>query len=195
MMIFMLYTPASVCRSLLKSSSLPLCRVRRGGLPGLTQLRKTNGGIVARERIPFCPAQRFCPRPLPPPPPNPHPTTQLLAAILPPSRTALESICVAFRDRKVCTQFTSVLHCLEEGAATREKLTWRTSHPPFFPSQANPGAGAGPGDGERGSYRLRVIKALVQRYIETARREFEETRQKGWLLTSKPSSPLQFLAG
>lgn len=33
------------------------------------------------------------------------------------------------------------------------------------------------------SYRLRVIKALVQRYIETARREFEETRRKGQRLT------------
>nr|XP_036882168.1 putative short transient receptor potential channel 2-like protein isoform X2 [Manis javanica] len=43
---------------------------------------------------------------------------------------------------------------------------------------ANPGAGTGPGERERGSYRLRVIKALVQRYIETARREFEETRRK-----------------
>ncbi|KAB1272936.1 Short transient receptor potential channel 2 [Camelus dromedarius] len=44
--------------------------------------------------------------------------------------------------------------------------------------QANPGAGAGPGEEEHGSYHLRVIKALVQRYIETARREFEETRRK-----------------
>ncbi|KAJ8798244.1 hypothetical protein J1605_001369 [Eschrichtius robustus] len=44
--------------------------------------------------------------------------------------------------------------------------------------EANPGAGAGPGEEERGSYWLHVIKALVQRYIETARREFEETRQK-----------------
>uniref|UniRef100_A0A8C9BPG4 Ion transport domain-containing protein n=1 Tax=Phocoena sinus TaxID=42100 RepID=A0A8C9BPG4_PHOSS len=43
---------------------------------------------------------------------------------------------------------------------------------------ANPGAGAGPGEEERGSYWLHVIKALVQRYIETARREFEETRRK-----------------
>uniref|UniRef100_A0A2I3H8G1 Transient receptor ion channel domain-containing protein n=1 Tax=Nomascus leucogenys TaxID=61853 RepID=A0A2I3H8G1_NOMLE len=38
--------------------------------------------------------------------------------------------------------------------------------------------GAVPGEEERGSYRLRVIKALVQRYIETARREFKETRRK-----------------
>ncbi|XP_075054471.1 short transient receptor potential channel 2-like [Mixophyes fleayi] len=30
----------------------------------------------------------------------------------------------------------------------------------------------------RGSYRLQVIKALVQRYIDTARREFEEGRRK-----------------
>ncbi|XP_036760123.2 protein XNDC1N isoform X2 [Manis pentadactyla] len=46
------------------------------------------------------------------------------------------------------------------------------------PTFANPGAGTGPGEREQGSYRLRVIKALVQRYIETARREFEETRRK-----------------
>ncbi|KAK7807141.1 hypothetical protein U0070_018132, partial [Myodes glareolus] len=49
---------------------------------------------------------------------------------------------------------------------------------PAIPTFANPGAREGPGEGERGSYRLRVIKALVQRYIETARREFEETRRK-----------------
>ncbi|XP_028372719.1 putative short transient receptor potential channel 2-like protein isoform X2 [Phyllostomus discolor] len=59
--------------------------------------------------------------------------------------------------------------------------TKKPDYPPI-PTFANPGAGAGagagPGDGERGSYRLRVIKALVQRYIETARREFEETRRK-----------------
>ncbi|XP_014382176.1 LOW QUALITY PROTEIN: short transient receptor potential channel 2-like [Alligator sinensis] len=30
----------------------------------------------------------------------------------------------------------------------------------------------------RGSYRLQVLKALVQRYIDTARREFEESRRK-----------------
>ncbi|KAK2100898.1 Short transient receptor putative channel 2 [Saguinus oedipus] len=35
-----------------------------------------------------------------------------------------------------------------------------------------------PGEGEHGSYHLRVIKALVQRYIETAQREFEETQRK-----------------
>lgn len=62
---------------------------------------------------------------------------------------------------------------------TREKLGVKIlSRPPVFPSQANPGAGAGPGEEERGSYWLHVIKALVQRYIETARREFEETRRK-----------------
>ncbi|XP_047735088.1 protein XNDC1N isoform X3 [Prionailurus viverrinus] len=55
--------------------------------------------------------------------------------------------------------------------------TKKPDYPPI-PTFANPGAGAGPGEGERGSYRLRVIKALVQRYIETARREFEETRRK-----------------
>ncbi|XP_075403894.1 short transient receptor potential channel 2-like [Tenrec ecaudatus] len=49
---------------------------------------------------------------------------------------------------------------------------------PPAPTFANPGAGTGPREGEKGSYRLRVIKALVQRYIETARREFEETRRK-----------------
>ncbi|CAO2582358.1 Short transient receptor potential channel 2 [Lemmus lemmus] len=49
---------------------------------------------------------------------------------------------------------------------------------PAIPTFTNPGAREGPGEGERGSYRLRVIKALVQRYIETARREFEETRRK-----------------
>nr|XP_027798639.1 short transient receptor potential channel 2-like [Marmota flaviventris] len=57
--------------------------------------------------------------------------------------------------------------------------TKKPDYPPI-PTYANQGAGAGPGpgEGERGSYRLRVIKALVQRYIETARREFEETRRK-----------------
>ncbi|XP_008565208.1 PREDICTED: short transient receptor potential channel 2-like [Galeopterus variegatus] len=55
--------------------------------------------------------------------------------------------------------------------------TKKPDYPPI-PTFANPGAGAGPGEGEHGSYRLRVIKALVQRYIETARREFEETRRK-----------------
>ncbi|MXQ95187.1 hypothetical protein E5288_WYG018057 [Bos mutus] len=55
--------------------------------------------------------------------------------------------------------------------------TKKPNYPPI-PTFANPGAGAGPGEGERGSYRLRVIKALVQRYIETAQREFEETRRK-----------------
>jgi hypothetical protein len=29
------------------------------------------------------------------------------------------------------------------------------------------------------SYRQQVIRALVQRYIESARREFEETKRKG----------------
>uniref|UniRef100_G1U024 Transient receptor ion channel domain-containing protein n=1 Tax=Oryctolagus cuniculus TaxID=9986 RepID=G1U024_RABIT len=56
--------------------------------------------------------------------------------------------------------------------------TKKPDYPPI-PSFANPGAGPGPGpEGQRVSYRLRVIKALVQRYIETARREFEETRRK-----------------
>nr|XP_035120273.1 short transient receptor potential channel 2 [Callithrix jacchus] len=55
--------------------------------------------------------------------------------------------------------------------------TKKPENPPV-PTFANPGAGAMPGEGERGSYHLRVIKALVQRYIETARREFEETRRK-----------------
>ncbi|KAM9221782.1 LOW QUALITY PROTEIN: protein XNDC1N [Dugong dugon] len=56
----------------------------------------------------------------------------------------------------------------------------KTKKPDYLPipTFANPGAGTGPGEGERGSYRLRVIKALVQRYIETARREFEETHWK-----------------
>ncbi|KAM6158386.1 short transient receptor potential channel 2 [Rhynchocyon petersi] len=54
--------------------------------------------------------------------------------------------------------------------------TKKPDYPPI-PTFSNPGTGSEPG-GERGSYRLRVIKALVQRYIETARREFEETRRK-----------------
>ncbi|XP_023592262.1 protein XNDC1N [Trichechus manatus latirostris] len=53
----------------------------------------------------------------------------------------------------------------------------KPDYPPV-PTFANPGAGTGPGEGERGSYQLRVIKALVQRYIETARREFKETHWK-----------------
>ncbi|KAM9658970.1 LOW QUALITY PROTEIN: protein XNDC1N [Trichechus inunguis] len=52
----------------------------------------------------------------------------------------------------------------------------KPDYPPV-PTFANPGAGTGPGEGE-GSYQLRVIKALVQRYIETARREFKETHWK-----------------
>ncbi|XP_029391547.1 short transient receptor potential channel 2 [Mus pahari] len=53
-----------------------------------------------------------------------------------------------------------------------------SDYPPI-PTFTNPGARAGSSrEGERVSYRLRVIKALVQRYIETARREFEETRRK-----------------
>lgn len=71
---------------------------------------------------------------------------------------------------------------------------------PFFLShlslQANRGAGAGAepreGEHERGSYRLRVIKALVQRYIETARREFEESRRKGQWLAPKSFSSSWF---
>ncbi|KAM9768167.1 short transient receptor potential channel 2 homolog isoform 2-T2 [Dama dama] len=55
--------------------------------------------------------------------------------------------------------------------------TKKPDYPPI-PTFANPGAGARRGEGECGSYRLRVIKALVQRYIETAQREFEETRRK-----------------
>jgi hypothetical protein len=63
-----------------------------------------------------------------------------------------------------------------------------------LPLQTNPGARAGSaGEGERVSYRLRVIKALVQRYIETARREFEETRRKGQWLTCD-ATPLLSLA-
>uniref|UniRef100_A0A2K5JUJ5 Ion transport domain-containing protein n=1 Tax=Colobus angolensis palliatus TaxID=336983 RepID=A0A2K5JUJ5_COLAP len=49
---------------------------------------------------------------------------------------------------------------------------------PLVPTFANPGAGAVPGKEQHGSYCLRIIKALVQRYIETAQREFEETQQK-----------------
>ncbi|XP_045872612.1 putative short transient receptor potential channel 2-like protein isoform X4 [Meles meles] len=55
--------------------------------------------------------------------------------------------------------------------------TKKPDHPPI-PTFANPQAGAKPGEGKQGSYRLRVIKALVQRYIERAQREFEETRRK-----------------
>ncbi|XP_041586443.1 putative short transient receptor potential channel 2-like protein isoform X1 [Vulpes lagopus] len=53
----------------------------------------------------------------------------------------------------------------------------KLDYPPI-PTFANPGAGTEPGEGEHRSYRLQVIKALVQRYIETAQREFEETRRK-----------------
>ncbi|XP_004683743.2 PREDICTED: short transient receptor potential channel 2-like [Condylura cristata] len=53
----------------------------------------------------------------------------------------------------------------------------KRDYPPL-PTFANPGAGTEAGEGEHGSYRLRVIKALVQRYIDTAQREFEETRRK-----------------
>uniref|UniRef100_A0A8C7BPB7 Transient receptor ion channel domain-containing protein n=1 Tax=Neovison vison TaxID=452646 RepID=A0A8C7BPB7_NEOVI len=55
--------------------------------------------------------------------------------------------------------------------------TKKPDYPPI-PTFANPQVGSGPGEGEQGSYRLRVIKALVQRYIERAQREFEETQRK-----------------
>nr|XP_006203454.1 short transient receptor potential channel 2-like isoform X3 [Vicugna pacos] len=55
--------------------------------------------------------------------------------------------------------------------------TKKPDYPPI-PTFANPRAGAGSGEEEHGSYHLCVIKALVQRYIETARQEFEETRRK-----------------
>lgn len=76
----------------------------------------------------------------------------------------------------------SNLYHLGEGTVIIEWLgagVESLSHPLVFPSQANPQAGAKPGEGKQGSYRLRVIKALVQRYIERAQREFEETRRKG----------------
>uniref|UniRef100_A0A2K5NWJ3 Ion transport domain-containing protein n=1 Tax=Cercocebus atys TaxID=9531 RepID=A0A2K5NWJ3_CERAT len=49
---------------------------------------------------------------------------------------------------------------------------------PLIPTFANLGAGAVPGKEQHGSYCLHIINALVQRYIETARRKFEETQQK-----------------
>uniref|UniRef100_A0A2K5NWI7 Transient receptor ion channel domain-containing protein n=1 Tax=Cercocebus atys TaxID=9531 RepID=A0A2K5NWI7_CERAT len=58
---------------------------------------------------------------------------------------------------------------------------------PLIPTFANLGAGAVPGKEQHGSYCLHIINALVQRYIETARRKFEETQQKGSSPTSKPS--------
>ncbi|XP_035290977.1 transient receptor potential cation channel subfamily C member 2b [Anguilla anguilla] len=44
-------------------------------------------------------------------------------------------------------------------------------------SSGGPGDGRGPGE-ERVPYRQQVIRALVQRYIESARREMEETKRK-----------------
>ncbi|NP_001361418.1 short transient receptor potential channel 2 [Ornithorhynchus anatinus] len=48
---------------------------------------------------------------------------------------------------------------------------------PSFTNQSFGGGGLGSGE-PQGSYRLQVIKALVQRYVETAQREFEEGRRK-----------------
>lgn len=73
--------------------------------------------------------------------------------------------------------------CLSPLFLVRAEMERKGENSLSLPLQTNPGASAGPGEGERVSYRLRVIKALVQRYIETARREFEETRRKGqWVM-------------
>ncbi|XP_061072290.1 short transient receptor potential channel 2 [Conger conger] len=57
-------------------------------------------------------------------------------------------------------------------------LNQAQDYPPI-PSISNGAQSDGGGVGEsRSPYRLQVIKALVQRYIETARREFEETKRK-----------------
>ncbi|KAM8812661.1 LOW QUALITY PROTEIN: short transient receptor potential channel 2-like [Rhynchonycteris naso] len=55
----------------------------------------------------------------------------------------------------------------------------KPDYPPI-PTFTNLGAGAGAGSrkGEDGSYHLHIIKAQVQRYIETARWEFERTVRK-----------------
>ncbi|XP_070931338.1 uncharacterized protein [Macaca nemestrina] len=63
--------------------------------------------------------------------------------------------------------------------APQPSLAW---HEGAFLIQANLGAGAVPGKEQHGSYCLHIINALVQRYIETARRKFEETQQKGPVL-------------
>uniref|UniRef100_A0A8C3F8H1 Transient receptor ion channel domain-containing protein n=1 Tax=Chrysemys picta bellii TaxID=8478 RepID=A0A8C3F8H1_CHRPI len=58
--------------------------------------------------------------------------------------------------------------------------TWRPHNPVSHPLQANATLeDVGLGGESRRSYRLQVVKALVQRYIDTARREFEESRRKG----------------
>ncbi|MBN3319052.1 TRPC2 protein, partial [Atractosteus spatula] len=58
------------------------------------------------------------------------------------------------------------------------KLSREPNYPPIA-SISNGTLNDSGGSGEnRMSYRLQVIKALVQRYIETARREFEETKRK-----------------
>ncbi|TFK01856.1 Short transient receptor potential channel 2 [Platysternon megacephalum] len=57
--------------------------------------------------------------------------------------------------------------------------TWRPRNPVSHPLQANTTLeDVGLGGESCRSYRLQVIKALVQRYIDTARREFEESRRK-----------------
>lgn len=83
--------------------------------------------------------------------------------------------------------------CLSPLFLVRAEMERKVENSLCLPLQTNPGARAGSGEGERVSYRLRVIKALVQRYIETARREFEETRRKGqWFTCNAP--PLLLLA-
>ena len=49
-------------------------------------------------------------------------------------------------------------------------------------------------------YRQQVIRALVQRYIESARREFEETKRKGTMPVKKltltpPTKPTGLFKG
>uniref|UniRef100_A0A2K6DCR7 Transient receptor ion channel domain-containing protein n=1 Tax=Macaca nemestrina TaxID=9545 RepID=A0A2K6DCR7_MACNE len=76
--------------------------------------------------------------------------------------------------RRICQFICCCCSCCKTKKLEVENLP----HPLVFPFQANLGAGAVPGKEQHGSYCLHIINALVQRYIETARRKFEETQQK-----------------
>lgn len=84
---------------------------------------------------------------------------------------------MAFRDRKVCTDLASILHCLGEGAVIRERLGWRISLT-FLSSHPRPILGQGQGLGREGVDPT-AFESSRPWFIETAWEEFEEMCRKG----------------